>query len=211
MRSYHSLAAPKGKFICFDSIVVEQRLHKHAHIYKRVGMGVASTRTGVHACSIACIQASMLARYHSKARRPRFIVQRRGLEEPRRRRTVRRHPLEFGQRPSLQSQECAKTRMQDWLEASCAQEGGRDGHDPTRVRVGSRGGYLRARCTRFPGTLAGRTCCGHRASVPARPGQCEYERVRGVRQGEEGHVQVHGLAALERPNSPAQGAGFGGE
>ena len=88
MCSYHSLAAPKGKFICFDSIVVEQRLHKHANIYKR---GVASTRTGVHACSIACIQASMLARYHSKARRPRFIVQRRGLEEPRRRRTVR-HP-----------------------------------------------------------------------------------------------------------------------
>ena len=98
MCSYHSLAAPKGKFICFDSIVVEQRLHKHANIYKR---GVASTRTGVHACSIACIQASMLARYHSKARRPRFIVQRRGLEEPRRRRTVRRHPLEFGQRQPL--------------------------------------------------------------------------------------------------------------
>ena len=40
MCSYHSLAAPKGKFICFDSIVVEQRLHKHANIYKRVGMGL---------------------------------------------------------------------------------------------------------------------------------------------------------------------------
>ena len=157
-----------------------------------------SMHTGVYACSIP--QQGKTSPLHRPAAWPR------GTQAPPHGASTSAGLLNSGN-----VIQCAKTRLQDWLEASCAQEGGRDGHDPTRVRVGSRGGYLRARCTRFPGTLAGRTCCGHRASVPARPGQCEYERVRGVRQGEEGHVQVHGLAALERPNSPAQGAGFGGE
>ena len=55
MCSYHSLAAPKGKFICFDSIVVEQRLHKHGHTYKQA----CGDGSGEHADRRACLLDNM--------------------------------------------------------------------------------------------------------------------------------------------------------